>query len=278
MFWAQLRNELWKLFGKKRTYIGFAMLLLAENCVSFALHRTHFAFHKRLLEANGALPDSYVSALTVAIIMLAPIAPLLMPLYVALIGGDLVAKEAEDGTLRMILCRPVSRVRLLVTKWLAGCVFSVLLVLALGVFGITFARLWFPWGGMFVWLPEAGIFSLFDPATGLKHYAAAMLLLTAEACSIMGLAFMVSCFNVKPAAATIVGLSLMLTDFICYHMPYFQEYKMWFLTHHLHVWQWMLEERIAWWRVMASLSVLAGFNLTFMVIGCTAFQVRDIKS
>jgi len=278
MFIAQLKNELWKLFGKKRTYIGFAMLLLAENCVSFALHKTHFTFYKRLLEANGQLAESYVSALTVAIIVLAPIAPLLLPLYVALIGGDLVAKEAEDGTLRMILCRPVSRLRLLVTKWVAGFVFSMLLVVALGLFGITFARLWFPWGGMFVWLPEEGIFSLFDPATGLQRYSVAMLFITAEACSIMGMAFMVSCFNVKPAAATIVALSLMLTDFICYHMPYFQEYKTWFLTYHMHVWQWMLKERIPWWQVLQSMTILAGYNLTFMILGCAAFQVRDIKS
>ena len=31
MFFAQLRNELWKLFGKKRTYIGFGAFLLAQN-------------------------------------------------------------------------------------------------------------------------------------------------------------------------------------------------------------------------------------------------------
>ena len=29
MFYAQLRNELLKLFAKKRTYMGFAMFLLA---------------------------------------------------------------------------------------------------------------------------------------------------------------------------------------------------------------------------------------------------------
>jgi hypothetical protein len=32
------------------------------------------------------------------------------------------------------------------------------------------------------------------------------------------------------------------------------------------------------WRIGESLSILAGFNLTFMVIGCTAFHMRDIKS
>src|ERR1035438_4376348 len=31
MFYHHLRNELWKLFGKKRTYIGFGAFLLAQN-------------------------------------------------------------------------------------------------------------------------------------------------------------------------------------------------------------------------------------------------------
>ena len=30
MFFYQLKNELWKLFCKKRTYIGFLMLMLAQ--------------------------------------------------------------------------------------------------------------------------------------------------------------------------------------------------------------------------------------------------------
>jgi ABC-2 type transport system permease protein len=278
MFLAQLKNELWKLFGKKRTYIGFAMLLLAENGVSFALYKTHFSLQKRLLESNGFVPDSYASALTTAFIVLSPIAPLLLPLYVALIGGDLVAKEAEDGTLRMILCRPISRVRLLVTKWLSGAVFSVLLVLALGIFGVLCARLWFPWGGMFVWDPEDQIFSVFDAATGMGRYAAAMLLMLAEVFSIMGVAFMFSCFNIKPAAATILALSVLLIDFICYHIPYFQDYQPWFFTYHARVWVCVLAEPISWWRIWQSLSILTGLNLTFLVVGCTAFHLRDIKS
>src|SRR5438067_1991897 len=83
-------------------------------------------------------------------VMLAPQILLLMPLYAALVGGDLVAKEAEDGTLRMILSRPISRFRLLFVKWLAGVVFSIVLVTVLGAMALAFARIWFPWRGMFV--------------------------------------------------------------------------------------------------------------------------------
>ncbi len=33
MFLAQLKNELWKLFGKKRTYIGFGAFVLAQTAM-----------------------------------------------------------------------------------------------------------------------------------------------------------------------------------------------------------------------------------------------------
>ena len=279
MFYLQLRNELWKLFGKKRTYIGFAMFLLAQNLVVLLFRFTRAPdFLRRLLEGNGYLADPFISVLTIATVVMVPIAAFLLPLYVSLIGGDLVAKEAEDGTLRMILSRPVSRLRLLLVKWLAGGIFSGLLALTLGVFGLAFARLHFPWGSLFVWMPEQGIFSVFDAVSGLRHYAAAHAMLTIEAGSIMGLAFMFSCFNVKPAAATILALSFVFVSFILEHIPYFKEHLHWFFTYHLHLWQWMFAERIPWWNVAESFCILIGFNVTFLVVGCTVFQMRDIKS
>jgi ABC-2 type transport system permease protein len=279
MFYLQLRNELWKLFGKKRTYIGFVMFLLAQNLIGLVFKFTRASRPlQRMLEANGYLPESFISALTVASIMLIPLAAFLLPLYVALVGGDLVAKEAEDGTLRMILSRPISRARLLWVKWLAGGVFSALLVAALGAFGLGFARFYFPWGGLFVWMPEQGIFSILDSRTGLAHYAAAHLMLVTEAASIMTLAYMFSCFNIKPAAATILALSLVFVSFIMEHIPYFRDYRDWFFTYHLHLWQYMFAETIPWWRVGQSLCLLAGYNVTFFLVGLTVFSFRDIKS
>ena len=113
MFYLQLRNELWKLFPRKRSYIGFLMFLLAQNVIILLFRFTNGPRVSmiRTLEGNGYLAQQFISALTVATFMLLPIAYLLLPLYVSLVGGDLVAKEAEDGTLRMILSRPVSRLR-----------------------------------------------------------------------------------------------------------------------------------------------------------------------
>ena len=207
MFFLQLRSELAKLFGKKRTYIGFGVFLLAQNLMLVAFRFSNWQKGTgKLLEANGYLAGEFISALTVAVLMLIPQILLLMPLYVTLVGGDLVAKEAEDGTLRMILSRPISRFRLLFIKWLTGVIFAALLVVSLGGMALLFARCWFAWKGMFIFIPIPGgtvIFNVLDAADGLKLYALAHLLLAVNACTMLSLAFMFSCFNMKPAAATI---------------------------------------------------------------------------
>ena len=278
MFYHQLRNELWKLFAKKRTYIGFAMFLLAQNVISVVFRFSRASRDMvRTLEGNGYATGDYLSCLTIATVMLFPIAYILLPLYASLVGGDLVAKEAEDGTLRMILSRPISRVRLLLLKWVSGAIFSLALVIALGIFGVLFARIWFPWGGLFAYLPGE-LFNVFDARNGLQHYAAAHLMLWTKTCTVMGLAFMFSCFNVKPAAATILALSFVFINFILQQIPFFQEFKHWFLSYHLNIWQLLFAKQIPWWKVGQSLSILFGFNVTFLTVGCMAFHVRDIKS
>ena len=211
--------------------------------------------------------------------MLTPQIILLMPLYASLVGGDLVAKEAEDGTLRMILSRPISRFRLLLVKWLAGVIFAVALVLVLGATALTFARLWFPWKGMFVisvW-PES-IFSLLSAGAGLKLYACSHLLMALNASVILGLAFMFSCFNMKPAAATILALSFLFINLVMEHIPFFEQYQEWFLPYHFRAWLLTYADPVPWDRVIGSLCILGAFNLTTFVVGAAAFQARDIKA
>jgi ABC-2 type transport system permease protein len=281
MFLLQLRNELWKLFGKKRTYIGSIMFLLAQAILILGLTygRGPSRAIVRDLERNGYPVEHYLTNLTIACLVLGPIGYLMLPLYASLVGGDLVAKEAEDGTLRMILSRPVTRLRLLLLKWVAGAIFSLALVATLGVFGALFTRFFYPAsGGLFVFVPEQRLVTTFEGAAGWERFAVVHLFMMAEACSLMSLAFMFSCFNIKPAAATILAISFYFISLIMNNMPYFQDWQDWILAHHLFVWVNLFRNPIPWWQIGESLSILAGYNLTFLIVGCAAFQVRDIKS
>jgi ABC-2 type transport system permease protein len=280
MFYLHLRNELWKLFGKKRTYIGFGAFILAQNAMLLLFHFTRWQRQvERVLAGNGYLAEEYISALTVALVMLVPQILLLMPLYTALVGGDLVAKEAEDGTLRMILCRPVSRFRLLLVKWLAGVIFCLVLVLVLGGTALGFARLWFPWRGMFVYntWPE-NVFSLLNAGEGVKLYFFSHAFMALNASVILGLGFMFSCFNMKPAAATILALSFLFINLVIEHIPFMESYQEWFLLYHFRAWLLTYADPVPWHRIIGSLFVLFAFNITTFLIGAAGFQARDIKS
>jgi len=278
MFPAQLRNELWKLFGKKRTYIGFAAFLMTQTVMllifKFGRPQQDFA---RMLSSNGYVASEFISALTVAVVMLMPQIILLMPLYATLVGGDLVAKESEDGTLRMILSRPISRVRLLVVKWIAGIIFAAVLVLVLGVTALAFARILFPWKGMFFFAPGMA-FSVLPAGDGLARFALAHLFLAVNASAMLSVAFMLSCFNMKPAAATILALSYLFLNVVMESIPFFDRYDNWFITHHFRCWLMVFQNPIPWSQVFQSEMILFGIGATVFVIGATAFQVRDIKS
>ncbi len=278
MFLLQLRNELWKLFGKKRTYIGFGAFLIAQNAMLLAFRFTRWKSDmERMLQGNGYLAEEFVSALTVAVIMLIPQIILLLPLYTALVGGDLVAKEAEDGTLRMILSRPVSRFRVLLAKWAAGMVFSAALVLALGGAALLFAMIWFPWRGMFVFAPDI-VFNALSAREGLRLYAWSHLFITLNASTILALAFMFSCFNMKPAAASILALSYLFLNLVMEGIPFFDRFDVFLLPHHFRAWMLVYGDPVPWSRIVESVCVLAAFNITSFLIGAAVFHARDIKS
>ncbi len=278
MFLAQLKNELWKLFGKKRTYIGFGAFLLAQTAMLCAFKFTRWQSDmERLLSGNGYLAAEFISALTVAVVMILPQIVLLMPLYVALVGGDLVAKESEDGTLRMILARPISRVRLLFVKWVAGVIFAAVLVTVLGVTALGLARLFFPWQGLFVFVPGQA-FSVLSAPEGFFRYLFAHVFLVVNASTVLSIAFMFSCFNMKPAAATILALSYLFVNLVMEGIPFFDRYEHWFITHHFRCWLLVFSDPIPAWRIVQSQMLLLAVSATVFVIGSTAFHVRDIKS
>jgi ABC-2 type transport system permease protein len=66
--------------------------------------------------------------------------PLFLPIAVAVVAGDSVAGEAQSGTLRYLLIRPVGRTRLLVAKLAAVFVFVVAAVVLVAGTGLLVGR------------------------------------------------------------------------------------------------------------------------------------------
>lgn len=280
MFLIQLRHELLKMFARKRTYIGFGSFLFVQILILALLQlpKAKRAFTE-LLTSNGYLAQEYYSGLTLGLLIIVFTFSLLGALYVALVGGDMVAKEVEDGTMRMILSRPISRVQLLAIKWTACAIYTFVLVIFLGATSLAAGVIYRGGlGKLFVFVPQEGLFGIFSTGEGLSRYARSVLFLGLVTQIIAAAAFMFSCFNMKPAAATILTLSLMFVDFVLRNIPYFRGFQKYFISYHTACWARTYFDVVPWPGIAESLIYLAALGVTFWIVGAVAFVSRDFKS
>ena len=123
--------ELRLMLTRWRTWVSIALLAALPTVVAVFLSvskvaprpGTGPAFLSAVLE-NGAL---YPAA------ALAIVLPLFLPVAVAVVAGEAIAGEAQAGTLRYLLIRPVGRTRLLVAKLVSVVAYTMLAVLVVSV-------------------------------------------------------------------------------------------------------------------------------------------------
>lgn len=123
--------ELRLLVRRPRTWASILLLVLLPTVVAIFLKVSGVAPRPGTGPAFLAAVLSNGSLFPVA--ALAIVLPLFLPVAVAVAAGDAVAGEAQAGTLRYLLVRPVSRTRLLVAKLVSVLAFTMLSVVAVAV-------------------------------------------------------------------------------------------------------------------------------------------------
>ncbi len=118
--------ELVKMLRRPRTWVTLALLNALPTLVAVLLAVTDIGPQPGEGPAflSAVLSDGTLFPLAALAIVL----PLFMPVAVALYAGESVAGEAQAGTLRYLLVRPVGRVRLLVAKLVSIMAFVLLAV------------------------------------------------------------------------------------------------------------------------------------------------------
>ena len=89
---------------------------------------------------------------------------------------------------------------------------------------------------------------------------------------------MFSCFKIKPAAATIITLTILFVDMILQSFPFFKPYESYFITWRMSAWVFMMEQSISWPKIVESYAFLVGLNVSLFTLGWLSFQTRDFKS
>ena len=119
--------ELIKLVRSRRTWITIALLDALPTLVAVLLTLTELGPRPGTgpVFLSAVLSDGTLFPLAAVAIVL----PLFLPTAVAVIAGESIAGEAQSGTLRYVLVRPVGRTRVLVAKLVSVIAFVLIAVL-----------------------------------------------------------------------------------------------------------------------------------------------------
>ena len=141
-----LQIELYKISRRSRTYIAFAAITAIVVIFQFAFKADGKSYMDLMLQS---VQDSFeidkskaINGYFMCYIILNTLL-IQVPILVALIAGDAISGEANMGTLRLLLTKPVSRTKLIIIKFTASFIYTMMLLVWMAVMALFVSLLIF---------------------------------------------------------------------------------------------------------------------------------------
>ena len=272
--------EIYKIITKPRSFIGFAAITAIVFIVQFALYvdgKSYWEFVTQSLEQTFTIDGTIFNGNLVCFIILQMLL-VQMPLMIALIMGDLVSGESATGTIRLVATKPVSRAEILLAKYLAGAIYSVLLILWLGVIAYGLSLLIFGHGDLVV-LKSDGLVILRDADVAWRFFSAFFIAFLSL--MVVGtFSLMLSCFTDNSIGPIIITMSVIILFTIIgtFDIPLFDRIKPFLFTTHMIVWRNIFDNPIPKAQIIESVSILLLHIAGFLGISFYHFTTKDIQN
>ena len=156
--------ELYKIFSKPRTYIGFGAITVIVLAIEFGIlieGDMMMGLIVQNIKDRFIFEGNIINQYLVSYLILNTLF-IHVPILVALVTGDMLAGEANSGTFRLILTRPISRVQLVLAKFIAGWIYAVMLVAVMAILSIGFGLILFGPGDLMVVTNKVNVFASND--------------------------------------------------------------------------------------------------------------------
>lgn len=278
IFFHSTRNELIKIALKPRSYLGLIAISGLVAVIQFALWVDGISVislitssFEQTLRFEGKVLNGNLVAFIILQMLIVQI-----PLLVALVTGDLVSGEAAMGTLRMLMTKPISRNKLLLSKFFAGGIYTFLVVLWLGFMAVGVGRFLFGSGDLMV-LNSDGLVILREGDI-LWRYLGAFCVAFLALFTISSLSICLSCFSnnsIGPIVST-MAIILFFTIIGTLDVPVFDPIRPYLFTTHMASWRSFFEEPLPCLSIIESIGILLAHNLFFIGISMMVFHRKDI--
>jgi ABC-2 type transport system permease protein len=262
------RWELRKLASQKRTYLGLGLgVLLPLIFVVSQLVRGH--------PPHGAdsifAAEIFQSGLATPVLMLTFLSAFFLPLISALVAGDVVAAEDNNGTLKTILTRSVDRGQVYAAKVAAAVTYAALAMYVSAAVATA--------AGVAAW-GFHGVRTFSD--TFVSAPKALLLVFAAYTCflipliAVTAIGVLLSTITRNSAAAIVGTLGVTLVLAIVSQIPGLEGLHPYLLTQQYFAWQGLLRTPTDWAPILHSLWVCALYAVPCLTAGYLVFLRRDV--
>ncbi|MBA4198678.1 MAG: hypothetical protein C0459_14105 [Chitinophaga sp.] len=234
-----LQIELYKIFKRPRTYIAFAAITALIVIIQLGLKVDGkeyadfvLADMKNMLEINGKIINGYFVCYVILQLLLIHV-----PLLIALIAADMISGEANMGTLRLLLTKPISRTEFIMAKFLAAAIYTILLLIWIAVLALFVSMLVFGTDDMF--LVKNAYAVQIERADIFWRYAGAFCFAALAMLTVAALGFFLSNFaenSIGPIVAT-MSVIIVTTILSTMSIPLFNTIKPFLFTTHMVAWK-----------------------------------------
>ena len=278
--WQLTGIELFKMFRKPRTYIAFAAIAAIIVLVQLALYidgDTYLDFMMRSINTSFIVEGNKMNGYLVFFIVLQTLL-MHVPLLISLVAGDMVAGEANMGTLRLIASKPVSRTKLMLSKFVATCIYTLLLLTFMAILGLGGSIIIFGTSDLMVF--KSDMLVLIDRNDVMWRYFAAYGFAGLSMITVAALAFLLSVFADNSIGPIIAAMSIIIlfTVLTTMDIGLFNKMKPFLFTNHMLNWKGFLDRPVDYGEVLKSILVLAGHVVFFVSLAIYIFRRKDILS
>ena len=237
--WTLIQIELFKIFRRPRTYIAFAAITGLIGIIQFGLKLdgdSYVEFMMRDITSSITVEGKILNGYQVCYIVL-QVLLVHVPLLIALVAADMISGEANMGTLRIMLTRPISRTKFLLAKFMATVAYTLMLLVWLAILALFVNMILFGTDDLFllksqyvVLLKKDDIFWRYVWAFGFAALAMT---------TVASLGFLFSLFaenSIGPIVAT-MSVIIFFTILSTLNIPVFNKIKPFLFTTHMIGWK-----------------------------------------
>jgi ABC-2 type transport system permease protein len=275
-----VKIELLKIFRKWRTYIGFIAIGVLVPLIHLAMYlegQKSLDFITRGLRDSFVLVGNLLNGYWISYLILNALT-IHIPFLIALVAGDLLAGEATAGTYRLLVTRPVSRMQIVTSKFIAGLIYTSSLVLWLVIMSMGIGLIVFGTGDLIVMSPGAII--ILEKADILWRFIFAYGFAALSMSVVCSLTIFFSSL-VENAIGPIVSAMAVIIIFIilsAFDVQILRDIRPYLFTNYILQWREFFYNPLNIEKIIKAILILGGHVIGFFLITSLIFKRKDILS